>query len=374
MHSGVLTSVHSFAADPARRVYIGFDGGGGYRRIGFICPPGAFVILRGRRRFCAGIAPTGILLNNIFLSAAAFAVLLGTMYPLILDALNAGKISVGPPYFNAVFAPLASAAAALSVFGAVSYWKSDSFARLLKKLSPVLFVAIIVGALLPLFAEGDYNYAAAAGLILACWILFGTMRAATLAHNKGGGGFWGMIIAHFGIGIFVAGITLVGAYQSERDVKMIIGEGVELGGMVFTLQKVSTGQGENYRAIIADIAVAKNGKTIAGLQPEKRFYKASPKTAMTEAGISAELSGDLYASLGAQLADDAWSARLQIKPFIRFIWGGALLMALGALIAAITRRRHSRPPTRRMTGIKKIRQKTLTLAVSPHCGIVILAC
>ena len=347
VRSGVLTSVHSFAADPSRGAFI--------LVLTAAAVIGALVLYARRAHSLSsegggGFAPvsreTGILLNNIFLSAAAFAVLLGTMYPLILDALNAGKISVGPPYFNAVFAPLASAAAALSVFGAVSYWKSDSFARLLKKLSPVLFVAIIVGALLPLFAEGDYNYAAAAGLILACWILFGTMRAATLAHNKGGGGFWGMIIAHFGIGIFVAGITLVGAYQSERDVKMIIGEGVELGGMVFTLQKVSTGQGENYRAIIADIAVAKNGKTIAGLQPEKRFYKASPKTAMTEAGISAELSGDLYASLGAQLADDAWSARLQIKPFIRFIWGGALLMALGALIAAITRRRHSRPRLR----------------------------
>ncbi|MGI9337158.1 MAG: heme lyase CcmF/NrfE family subunit [Gammaproteobacteria bacterium] len=339
VRSGVLTSVHSFAADPARGAFILALTAAAVAGALILYARRAHLLGGGGGRFAPLSRETGILLNNIFLSAATFAVLLGTLYPLILDALGGGKISVGPPYFNAVFAPLASIAAALSVFGAVCYWKSDKLSRIAGKLSPVFIAAVVVGGLLPFVFDENYNYAAAAGLILSCWIFFGTLRAAASGDINKGGGFWGMITAHFGIGVFVLGVTLVGAYQSERDVKMIFGEEVKLGKMVFVLQSVSEERGENYRALVGDIIVAKDGKTIARLRPEKRFYDASPKTALTEAGIAAKADGDLYASLGAQLESNAWSARLQIKPFIRLIWGGALLMALGALIATTTRRR-----------------------------------
>lgn len=341
VRSGVLTSVHAFAADPARGAFI--------LALTAAAACGALVLYARRAEMLGGggggFSPlsreTGILLNNIFLTAAAFAVLLGTIYPLILDALDAGKISVGPPYFNAVFAPLASMAAALAVFGAVCYWKRDTALRIVAKLSPVFFVAVIIGGLLPFAFDGDYRYGAAMGLILSCWILFGTLRAAFGADVRRGRGFWGMITAHCGIGVFVAGVTIVGAYSSEVDVKMTFGGEVKVGEMVFVLHGVEEQRGENYRALVGDMSVVKGGELIARLKPEKRFYDASPDTAMTEAGIAAKASGDLYASLGAQLEDNAWSARLQIKPFIRLIWGGALLMAMGAAMAAITRRRKS---------------------------------
>ena len=336
VRSGVLTSVHSFATDPARGAVI--------LALTAFAVVGALLLYARRAQALAGagrFAPlsreTGILLNNIFLTAAAFAVLLGTVYPLILDALGAGKISVGPPYFNAVFAPLASMAAALAALGALSRWKADSFSRAAKYLSPAFAAAVVVGLSLPLLADGDYSYGAAAGLTLSCWILFGTLRVALGGRGRSGG-FWGMIIAHAGVAVFVAGVTLVSVYESEQDAKMVFGEGVEMGGMVFTLESVRESRASNYLAEIGLIRVEQGGEEVAVLHPEKRIYFARPENAMTEAGIAAKVYGDIYASLGEPLSESSWSARLQVKPFIRFIWGGAVLMALGGLLAAADRR------------------------------------
>ncbi len=341
VRSGVLTSVHAFASDPERGVFIlaltAAAVGGALALYARRAPA-----LVGGGRFSPVSRETGILLNNIFLTAAAFAVLLGTLYPLILDALGAGKISVGPPYFNAVFAPLAAAAAALSVFGAVCKWRDDSFSRAAGKVLPVFVLAIACGAPLPLFF-GEYNFFAACGFVLAFWVLLGTMRAAAdrvFAGGSGGigGSFWGMIIAHAGVAVFVFGATAAGAYQKETDARMAIGEGVLLGGMVFTLQSVEKARGENYFASVGLVTAERGGKLIAELRPEKRSYFASPENTMTEAGIAAKAFGDLYVSLGEPLGGGAWSARLQIKPFVRFVWGGALLMAIGGVFAAFARR------------------------------------
>ncbi len=337
VRSGVLTSVHAFAADPSRGLFI---------LVFLSAVAGGSLFLYGRRaaalsvsaaRFTPVSRETMILLNNIFLTAAAFGVLLGTLYPLILESLGLGKISVGPPYFNLIFASLAGAAAALSAAGAVSRWKRDTAARVAKKLLPALAAAGLAAAM-PLLAEGEYKWGAAAGLALSFWVLFGTLSAVRSAAGKRGGGFWGMVTAHAGVAVFIAGVTLTTVYGRELDARLAAGEPQTLGGRRFTLEKIYETRGANYDATAAVVRVSKNGREIAVLRPEKRRYFSNPDNPMSEAGIAAMLDGDLYASLGEPLGDGAWSARLQIKPFIRLIWGGALLMALGGILAAADRR------------------------------------
>ena len=219
VRSGVLVSVHAFAADPARGLFILI--------LLAVFVGGALILYAWRAptladggRFTPLSRETGILLNNIFFTVAAFSVLLGTLYPLILDAFGFGKISVGPPYFNAVFVPLAVFPAALAVVGALSRWKNDTFLRVSVKLSPPLVAAIICGALSPLWADGEYQISAAFGLFLAYWVFFGTLCAA-FSHIMAkksfvGGGFWGMLIAHAGIAFFVVGVTCVGVYEKKK--------------------------------------------------------------------------------------------------------------------------------------------------------------
>ena len=323
VRSGVLVSVHAFAADPARGLFILI--------LLAVFVGGALILYAWRAptladggRFTPLSRETGILLNNIFFTVAAFSVLLGTLYPLILDAFGFGKISVGPPYFNAVFVPLAVFPAALAVVGALSRWKNDTFLRVSVKLSPPLVAAIICGALSPLWADGEYQISAAFGLFLAYWVFFGTLCAA-FSHIMAkksfvGGGFWGMLIAHAGIAFFVVGVTCVGVYEKEKDVRLVIGEGRDFGGYVWTLEEIRDEKGQNYNAVAGILLVEKDGNIITRLKPEKRAYFARPENAMSEAGIHPGWHGDLYASLGEKLLDGAWSARLQVKPFIRFIW------------------------------------------------------
>ena len=344
VRSGILTSVHAFAVDPARGAFILLllvvVVGGSLGLYAWRAP-----LLSGGARFAPLSRETGILLNNIFLTLAAFSVLLGTMYPLILDALGVGKVSVGPPYFNLVIAALMAVPAALAA-AAMSRWKSDSLSRLVAQLKRPLFVAPLLGALLPLLADGAYQWTAVPGLTLACWIFLGTAVAAAerLKFWTGSSGaVWGMLLAHAGMAVFIAGVTLVSVYEKEKDVRLAVGEEQTLGGYVFHLQKIYEEAGENYAAVVADLQVTQNGKPVAMLHPEKRRYTAQPENAMTEAGIAAGWSGDLYASLGEPLGGGMWSARLQIKPFVRWIWGGALLMALGGLVAAADRRYRRRP-------------------------------
>ena len=340
VRSGVLTSVHAFATDPARGAFIllllSIIVGGALLLYGMRAQT-----LRGNAQFAPISRESGILINNIFLTAATVGVLIGTLYPLILESAGGGKISVGPPYYNIVFVPLAVVPAAMAVVGALSRYKSDTAMRLFATLRPALIAALLTAFLLPLLASGDYQWTAVPGLTLACWILFGTLTTAIMRYKNIGranGGFWGMIIAHSGIAIFVAGITLVGVYENEKDVRLMVGEPQTIGAHVFELQRLYESPGENYDAIAAEIHVRQNQREVAILHPQKRRYFSNPENAMTEAGIAAKLNGDLYASLGEPLGDGTWSARLQIKPFIRLIWGGAILMALGGLCAAVDRR------------------------------------
>lgn len=338
VRSGVLVSVHAFASSPDRGAFI--------LALWVAVTGGALALyaaragaLSGGGGFSAVSRESGILLNNIFLTAAAFCVLLGTLYPLILDALGLGKISVGPPYFNFVFAPLAAVPAGLAVFGSLSRWKRDAASRLAAKLWPALALSLAAAALLPLAAD-EYRVSAVPGLWLASWALLGALAAAwNRRGTRPGAGFWGMIAAHAGVGIFVAGVTAVGAYEIEKDVRLAAGEEASAGGYVFRLEEFYETQGANYAGVGARMLVLSDGERQAVLEPEKRRYFSSPDNAMTEAGIAARWNGDLYASLGEPLGDGAWSLRLQVKPFVRLIWGGALLMALGGALAAAARRR-----------------------------------
>ena len=340
VRSGVLTSVHSFATDPQRGLFI--------LMLLFIATAGGLGLyawrapqLWGAARFAIVSRESAILINNVLLAAAAFCVLLGTLYPLILEAFGGAKISVGPPYFNRVFVPLAGASALFIALGALSRWKNDRLQRLAGKLIWPAATAIAFAALLPLAFAGQYSIGAAAGLALAAWVLFATFRTAYDRLKTGaaaGGGFWGMIVAHTGVGIFIAGVSIVSAYGLQQDVRLEEGKRLALGPYEFELLDSHEREGPNYSATGAAVRIWSGDEQVTTVHPEKRRYFAQPENPMTEAGIAAGLVGDWYVSLGEPIAEGGWSARLQFKPFIRFIWLGALLMAIGAAIAIGDRR------------------------------------
>jgi cytochrome c-type biogenesis protein CcmF len=212
---------------------------------------------------------------------------------------------------------------------------------LLRYLRWPFLLALLIGLLLPLCYADEYRWVAVPGLVLGCWILLASVRAGVGRLRTGAyasGGFWGMLIAHAGVAVFVIGVTVVSIYEREDDVRLVVGESQKLGAYDLELMSLGRLQGENYTAIAGQVQVRQHGATVAMMQPEKRFYQTQPNNPMTEAGINATLAGDWYVSLGEGLGDGSWSARIQYKPLVRFIWGGALLMALGGAIAAADRR------------------------------------
>jgi cytochrome c-type biogenesis protein CcmF len=346
VRSGVLTSVHAFAVDPKRGVFI----------LGlFAVTIGGALALYAWRTSRVGLGgsfePVSreslLLANNVLLAAAAGAVMLGTLYPLLLDAVGGGKISVGPPYFEAVFAPLMAPALFLMGVGPLARWKRASLPELAVLLRWALGASLAVGLLLP-FAMGEWHALVGFSLALALWIVITglmTLRRSlrqTRAH-------YGMVLAHAGVAVFVVGVALVKGYDAERDAKMKPGDTVELNGYVFKLDGVRPVEGSNYRAAQARMTVTREGRTVAVLRPERRVYTVQEQT-MTEAAISPGLTRDLYVSLGDPLEGGAWLVKVQVKPFIDWIWGGCLIMALGGLLAASDRRYRLRVPARERAG------------------------
>ena len=348
VRSGVLTSVHAFATDPGRGIYVlvflTVVVGGSLALFAWRAPQ----ISRGGS-FEPASRETLLLANSVLLLVATAAVMLGTLYPLFLDALGLGKISVGPPYFEAVFAPLMAPALLLAGIGPLMAWRKGDTVALARRLRWAGAVAILLALALP-FAFGRWSLLTAAGLLLALWMigaaatavvvrlrslpamlgLWGRLRALPRA-------FLGMVLAHAGVGTFVLGVTLVKTYESERDVSVRPGEVTSVGGYQFRLDGVSDHAGPNYQAVRARVTVLRDGAVVATLAPEKRIYKVQ-QSPMTEAAIDAGISRDLYVSLGESVGDDAWQLRLHVKPFIRWIWGGCILMGLGGLLAASDRR------------------------------------
>ena len=346
VRSGVLTSVHAFASDPARGLFI----------LIFLA-----VVVGGSLLLYAVRAPTVkssatfelvsresfILLNNVLLVVTAASILLGTLYPLVIDALGLGKISVGPPYFNAVFIPLMAPLAFVVGLGMLLRWKKDSIRQLALRVRWIIAICVIGGMLLPLLMP-FYSWAAVLGLTLALWTVamtglsfvdrlgtkgFSWQRMLTIPA-----GFYGMTLAHLGIAVFVTGITLTSIYSVEKDVRMAPDETIDMSGYIFEFKGVTETTGPNYMAQQAFVTVSHEGKEVAKLEPQKRVYQVQTMP-MTEAAIDAGLFRDLFVAIGEPLGDQgAWSLRIYYKAFIRWIWLGAVFMAAGGLCAAFDRR------------------------------------
>jgi cytochrome c-type biogenesis protein CcmF len=334
VRSGVLTSVHAFAVDPRRGIFV----------LGlFTLFIGGALALYAWRTSRIGLggdfAPLSreslLLANNVLLTTAAATVFLGTLYPLAIDALGVGKISVGPPYFETVFVPLMAPALFLMGVGPLARWKRASLPELAVLLRWALAVSIAVGLLLPL-AFGQWHALTGVGLALAIWIALAGLMSLR-RRPRGSRAYLGMVLAHLGVAVFVVGVTLVKSYESERDANLKPGEAVDLAGYAFRLDEVSNVRGPNYIAARAKVSVSRNQRPVTVLYPEKRLYVVQ-NMPMTEAAIQPGLTRDLYVSLGDPLEGGGWLVSVRVKPFVDWIWGGCLIMALGGLFAASDRR------------------------------------
>jgi cytochrome c-type biogenesis protein CcmF len=346
VRSGVLTSVHAFATDPTRGVFIliflGIVVGGSLLLYSWRAHQ-----IRSYVHFKLVSRETGLLLNNVLLVVAAVSVLLGTLYPLAMDALGLGKISVGPPYFNSVFIPLTAPLAALVGLGALARWKQDSFHRLWPRVRIPLVVSLVLGIGYVALAMPEFMWPAAVGMVLAVWVVATTFtglkeklqnrRSLWQGLRSVPRGYYGMTVGHLGLAVFVVGITLTSLYSMEKDVRLAPGETFEMAGYSFSFQGVREFEGPNYTASEGVVDVTRDGEPVASMFPEKRVYRVQTNP-MTEAAIDAGLTRDLFVALGEPLDNGAWALRLYHKPFIRWIWLGALIMAIGGLIASTDRR------------------------------------
>ena len=347
VRSGVITSVHAFATDPKRGLFILFL---------LVVVIGVSLLLyawrapklSGGGSFAFVSRETALLGNNVLLSVASASVLLGTLYPLFLDALGLGKISVGPPYFEAVFVPLMTPVVALMMFGPFLRWKGDTLGPVVRRVAPALVASVVVGVAMA-FAIDHVTARTVLGLALAAWVVFTSFQqlAARLRERAGASSsarlrgipsaWWGMWLAHFGIGIFIIGVALVGSLNQSLDVKMKEGQRAELAGYSFVFRGVQDAAGPNYDASRATLEVSRGDRPVATLHPEKRLYRAQGMP-MTEADIDVGPFRDVYVSLGEQLPDGSWIVSLYFKPFISWIWLGCVLMVLGGIFAASDRR------------------------------------
>src|SRR5690606_31307342 len=342
VRSGVLTSVHAFAADPARGLFIliflGIVVGGSLLLYALRSPAEDGV--DPRSRFAPMSRETLLLVNNLLLSSACAMVLLGTLYPLLADALELGKISVGPPYFALLFTILMAPLVLLVPFGPLSRWQREQASRPLAMLLPWLLLAVVLGAA-AFFLAPRGPWKAAAGIAGAAWVIAGTLRFAwqRLRTQRGRltAEMRGMVLAHRGIGVFVAGALVGEGLGQQRELALAPGQQVELGGHAFRFAGVERKPGPNYVADIGTIEVVRGDTMLRTLHPEKRNY-ASGGQVMTEAAIDPGATRDLYVALGEPLGDGSWAVRVYVKPFVRWIWIGAALMALGGLVAASDRR------------------------------------
>jgi cytochrome c-type biogenesis protein CcmF len=349
VRSGVLSSVHAFATDPRRGLFI----------LAFltIVIGSSFTLFAWRAptvglgaRFALFSKETALLANNVLFMVAAAVVLLGTLYPLLLDALGMGKISVGPPYFDSVFLPLMIPTIFLMGVGPMARWKETSVPDLASRLKWA-FGATVVCAILTGWLQGSIHLLATVGLLMAFWIFTSVAtdlwervrpegKGLAEVRRKAGQiprALIGMMVAHIGVAMFCLGVTMVKTYEVESDVKMAVGDSTTVRGYSFAFKGVKDIQGPNYDATRATIEISRNGSKITELSPEKRVYRVQ-QNPMTEAAIAPGLTGDLYVSMGEEVEGGAWIVRVYVKPFIDWIWGGCLVMALGGFLAVTDRR------------------------------------
>jgi len=341
VRSGVLTSVHAFANDPERGLFI----------LGFmtVVTGGALLLYALRApRIMTGEGSDWIsresllLLNNVFFTVSAAMVLLGTLYPLIVDFMGWGQISVGPPYFGALFVLLMTPVVLLMPFGPMTRWKRDELGRIARPLIFSAAVAIVI-ALAIVASLGAWNARALTGWIGGLWLIFGSL---SYLRRIAAGRRWtvprhqlGMVLAHAGVGVFVIGVAMVESTTVQRDVRLAPGEQIELGGYRFVLDEVVPVKGQNWIADQARITVFRGNRERATMTPQKRRYHRGGQI-MTQVALQPGLTRDLYVAMGERLdrKSGAWSLRFHIKPFVRWIWGGALLLAIGGFLSASDRR------------------------------------
>ena len=339
--SGIQISVHAFASDPARGLFI-------LGLLIVICG-GALLLYAIRAKGLAadgGFAPVSresfLLANNVLLVAATIFILFGTLYPLFLDALNLGKISVGPPYFNIMFLLPMLPLALLLGLGMHSAWKRTPLAMLRRKLGPAAILAVVIAIAGPLAFFGSTSVLTAIGLLAGVWVLLAALVDPWLKFRSGSGvtlarSQIGMIVAHAGVGIFIVGATLTSAFNIESDQSVAPGGHVQVAGYDFEFRGVSPAEGPNFSATEGEFVVRRNGERITTMYPQVRTYRVQ-QNAMTEAAINVRPTRDLFVALGEPLGGGAWSVRIQYKPFIGLLWFGAIIMACGGLIALTDRR------------------------------------
>ncbi len=356
VRSGVLISVHSFAADPKRGLFI---------LLFLVACIGGALALYARRapelHSSAGFElwsrESFLLFNNILLVIAAALILIGTLYPLFMDALNLPKTSVGPPYFTLTFlVPILPLLALLGV-GMHAAWKRARLQQIKRPLLIALFVSVAVAIGGTLLAFGRTTLLTCVGTTAALWLMYSSVREPLqrlFKRQSLAASVLGMSLAHFGVGVLVLGVTLVEAYKTERDLAMGQGERVEVGGYSFAFDSLRPVEGPNYSAVEAQVTIRRADRTITVLHPQKRVYRVQTN-AMTEAGIRVGWTRDLFVAMGEDLGGGKWSFRIQVKPMVRYIWIGALLMALGGLLAAGDKRyRRSRVTAASAAGAPRV--------------------
>jgi cytochrome c-type biogenesis protein CcmF len=345
VRSGILTSVHAFATDPERGVFmlmfLAIVIGGSLMLFAIRGPA-----MQKVAAYSGWSREVMLLINNVILVSAMTMILIGTLYPLVADVLDLGKISVGPPYFNFFFVPLTFALVVALGIAVFTKWKATEPRLILGKIPVPLLIAMINAGILPFYLATDYSYSITAGLTLfmSLWLVATIVkdliekvgsnikRIATLSYS-----YLGMQLAHTGLAICILGVGLSSAYDQSRELRMAPGDNAVIAGYEFTFSAVNPVAGPNYTAFQAHIKVTKDRRLIANLYPEKRHYNAGGQV-MTEAAIDPSLARDIYVSLGEPLAGGAWALSLQVKPFVRCIWLGGVLVAVGGLLAATDRR------------------------------------
>jgi len=354
VRSGVLTSVHSFAADPERGAYI--------LVLLAITVGGSMLLyaikaydMKSESSFELCSRETFLLINNVVLVIICSMVFIGTLYPLVVDAMGHGKISVGPPYFNALFVPFSLLLAFFMGIGVLLRWKKNNFRTLLKQLIKPLLVAVVGGLLAAYLFNSEFVFKATLALVLAFWVITSLIRdVAAKVRNRAdkwsglkklSKSYVAMQIAHLGVVISLVGVALVATYSEERDVRMLPGDTVSLGEYQFEFKGTKKLVGPNYSGDVGTVVVHKNSQYFDTMYPEKRFYPARG-TMMTEADIDAGFTADIFVALGEPLAQGAWAVRLQYKPFMRWVWFGGLMMMIAGFLTLFDRRYSSAKKTK----------------------------
>ncbi len=342
VRSGVLTSVHAFASDPERGLFI---------LVMLAVVIGGSLLLyalragqmRSESSFGLLSRESLLLVNNVLLVVSCAMVLLGTIYPLIVDALGMGKLSVGPPYFNALFVPLMAILMVFMGFGVISRWKQMDVSMLVQQLWLPGVVALILGVGTTWLFAKELQPWVTAGLVLAWWVVLSGVRDLSnrLRHRreklaglfKQSRSYYGMVLAHLGVAVLVVGVALVSIYSEQRDLRMQKGDSISFREYTFIYDGNQHVEGPNYTSDQGQIRVLRNGQPYTEMHPEKRLYTARGNV-MTEAAIDPGFTRDLYVALGEPLENGAWAVRVQYKPYVRWLWLGGLLMTFGGLLAA----------------------------------------